>query len=346
MIIRVNRSGFSLIELLVVVAIIGLLVALLLPAVQMAREAARRTECQNNLKQFGLAIHNFESASRSLPPATVTPAGHHGPTVYWQILPYMEQANTFNQVSAIPNIERTSWWLANDLDPIVMDRKRDIMQATKLANWRCPSSTLPPSVEPPIEMRSKSWSFQWVSYVPIAGSNVHRSTDRRAPTGSHASAGGVFPGAISTKFAHITDGLSNTLAIGEQSSWVRDSRGFFSRDNRTTFTSAGPWMGGKNRRLPSGDGTWSISGAHDPLQVLTDMRCFTFTTIREPPNPRGLFNYQLRSSCNTPLTSAHAGGILCLLADGSVQFLSDTIDLRALQTLADKDDGEVNSLSL
>src|SRR5262245_20190774 len=96
------RSAFTLVELLVVIAIIGVLVALLLQAVQAAREAARRSQCNNNLKQIGLSIHNFEGAYGTFPPATTrvdTDPWMHGPTWWIYTMPYMEQNNTYSKIT-------------------------------------------------------------------------------------------------------------------------------------------------------------------------------------------------------------------------------------------------------
>src|SRR5271154_1022595 len=102
-----QRSGFTLIELLVVIAIIGVLIALLLPAVQAAREAARRTQCVNNLKQVGLGLHNYESVAGAFPPSDVVqmqtgvakPVWYNGFSVHCRILPFMEQGVAFNALN-------------------------------------------------------------------------------------------------------------------------------------------------------------------------------------------------------------------------------------------------------
>ncbi|HEU5116922.1 MAG TPA: DUF1559 domain-containing protein, partial [Isosphaeraceae bacterium] len=126
---RPGRSGFTLIELLVVIAIIGVLIALLLPAVQAAREAARRAQCVNNLKQLGLGLHNYESVAGTLPPAVVL-AGQ-GSTVGWwggwsvhgRILPFLEQGAAFNSINfavhyeALPNTTVAGMTLSTYLCP-------------------------------------------------------------------------------------------------------------------------------------------------------------------------------------------------------------------------------------
>src|SRR3989442_350120 len=109
---RALRRAFTLVELLVVIAIIGVLVALLLPAVQTARESARRTQCNNSLKQIGLAIHNFEGTYGTFPAAATrvnTDPWMHGPTWWVYTMPYMEQTNTYNQI----NFSRTTFWLGS-----------------------------------------------------------------------------------------------------------------------------------------------------------------------------------------------------------------------------------------
>jgi hypothetical protein len=191
--------------------------------------------------------------------------------------------------------------------------------------YRCPSSPFPEVVATQNQM--------WSSYVTVAGSDLHPTTDHFAGvmTGSgsaYASAGGAFPGNKSVQFRDFTDGLSNTILIGEQSNWLGTNR-----ENRTaTPSDSGPWMGGKNLRLPSGDNTFSAS---------VDGRCFNLTTIRQAPNPQVLADYQKQQSCNTPLASAHVGGVHLLLGDGAVRFISDNINQNTLKYLADKDDGQV-----
>jgi hypothetical protein len=143
---------------------------------------------------------------------------------------------------------------------------------------------------------------------------------------------------IARRFGEVTDGTSNTMMLSEQSNWVANQKNIF----RTAFEPSGPWMGIKNSRIPAGDGTWSVTGAHDTGATNTDMRSYAMTTIRDAPNPKGTANYMNNVMCNTPLASAHPGGVEASLADGSVRFLPDVIDLLTLKRLADRDDG--NSL--
>ena len=93
--------------------------------------------------------------------------------------------------------------------------------------------------------------------------------------------------------------------------------------------------------LPNGNGTWSVTGAHDANGINTDGRCFNLATIRQTPNPPVTATWQVHPNCNTPLTSAHAGGVNALRGDGSVVFLTDSIALAVLQSMADRDDGGV-----
>jgi hypothetical protein len=145
----------------------------------------------------------------------------------------------------------------------------------------------------------------------------------------------MFPGSVARRFGECSDGTSNTFMLCEQSNWIAGQKNNF----RTAFETSGPWMGVKNSRLPAGDGTWSMTGAHDTSGINTDMRCYGMTTLRDGPNPRGTASYMNAVSCNTPLSSAHPGGVQAVLADGSVRFLTDNVNLVTMKNLADRDDG-------
>ena len=129
-----KRSGFTLIELLVVIAIIAILVALLLPAVQQAREAARRSSCKNNLKQMGLALHNYHDTYRVFPPGNVIKS-HHS-TAFLHMLPQLEMGNVYDQLDFAPNI---AFWFGHPNAAV----NRPALDGTKVPAYFCPSSPLP-----------------------------------------------------------------------------------------------------------------------------------------------------------------------------------------------------------
>jgi len=325
------RRGFTLVELLVVIAIIGILIALLLPAVQAAREAARRAQCTNNLKQLGLAMHNYHDTFKCFPPSTMAPGGPHGASHFVRILPFIEQAPLYDQLASVGFGGHVNYWLgsSNSNTAII----RGILDGLKLGVYRCPS-------DPRGQTRGVSGSQQMVpSYVGIAGSDNHPSTDHAWSQGGNCSGGGVFPpGNMIIRFRDLIDGTSNTLAISEQGNWLPNHI----NEWRFAHSTSGPWMGGKNPRTPHGDGTFSSSGSHAANSASTDMRLYNITTIRQPPNPVFLGSvpsWAQGNRCNTALTSAHPGGVMGLLTDGSVSFISETIDLNVLKAYADRNDG-------
>ncbi len=334
---RNRRQAFTLVELLVVIAIIGILVGLLLPAVQAAREAARRMQCSNNFKQMGLAVLNYESTYSRLPPAAMksngTTNGGHSASGFMRILPYLEGGNLYNQMAAVGFGDSANYWLGSN--NVVTHRILDIMQGSTFSVYRCPSSPLRETVT------IQSRQIMWPSYVLIAGSDRHRSADPSAFNTSIHSSGGVFPGSIAYKIATVTDGTSNTMIISEQSQLGRGVNAASFPNLRTSISPTGSWvMGSKNPRIPNGPGTWSVTGAHG-VPPDTDVRCYNMTTIRQAPNASGTPIWSNFQTCNTILASAHTGGVNMCRADGSVQFLSENVDLDTLRNLADKDDGQV-----
>ena len=192
--LRIHRRAFTLVELLVVIAIIGMLVALLLPAVQGARAAARRSQCQNNLRQLGLAVINYESTNSAFPAAVTAKTddlkqGHHSGLTL--LLPFIEQQNVFDAM----NLEE-DW------------KSRINLQAakTKITVYECPTSpsTLP-VLNGGIVAGVTDYAFSkgpsaFLCWQPVRQSN------------------GMFDVNSQIQSAHITDGLSNTFAMGEAAS--------------------------------------------------------------------------------------------------------------------------------
>lgn len=202
---RSDRRAFTLVELLVVIAIIGVLVAMLLPAVQMAREAARRTHCKNNVKQIGLALHLYHDVHKVLPPGWLADVPDGEPGWGWAAftLPFMEQNNLYEgQIDTTEHIDEPSNAVARN---------------TVVDTFICPSDPYPnrfmlTSLHTPLFEIAKS------NYVGVLG------TLEIADYPSNGD--GVFYHNSSTRFADITDGLSNTMIVGERcsrlgySTWV------------------------------------------------------------------------------------------------------------------------------
>jgi len=310
------RRGFTLVELLVVIAIIGVLIALLLPAVQQAREAARRMQCTNNLKQVGLGLHNYHSAFNTLPPHGAQP---HGPTWWVHILPFMEQGNIYDQLRF-----RDYDFLFSGNVP-----NRTVMHELAPTYMICPSSALPQFIErgnnsswnPPIAKVLKA------NYVAISGGDDHPSTDSsQTPPGPH-SGGGMFVQARTLKLRDATDGTSNVAVIGEQSGWGTN------QNDLRSYIYGSSWVSNAPLATPAGPDTFADFNA---------ARCYNITTIRYQVGFRNVVSGQTnQTGCNTPLLSAHPGGAMILLGDGSVRFIAETIQLQTMKNLANRDDGNV-----
>ncbi|MFO0957008.1 MAG: DUF1559 domain-containing protein [Isosphaeraceae bacterium] len=357
--IRRPSRGFTLIELLVVIAIIGVLIALLLPAVQQAREAARRIQCTNNLKQIGLAIHNYEGATRSFPLGASFqqqnyPAG--GDFAMWNsfsahalMLPYLEQTALYNAINF-------AWSPSTRAhDPTVYLRVLDA--------FMCPSD---PNVgKKNINSYAASFGacttgmFDWTDQVP-AWANFQRPAD----------SSGVFTFGRSYGIRDVIDGTSNTVAFSE---WVVGIGGRFydnytppqrHRGNLLMASSAtGPNVLNASQnaagvinalngcrtefRQSSADGQiadfkgwrWSQGTAgfsmFNTVQVPND----NFGGCRLGGNP----DYWPDSSYSIGAASYHAGGVNAAMADGSVRFIKSSINQQTWWGLGTRDGGEVIS---
>jgi prepilin-type N-terminal cleavage/methylation domain-containing protein len=219
-----RRRAFTLIELLVVIAVIAVLMALLLPAVQQAREAARRTQCKNSLKQIGMALHNYHDTFKMFPPGyvdrngnpNVTPDMDQGPGWSWAafLLPSLDQANVYNQINFNLGVGLGS--------------NAQISQQS-LSVFQCPSDGLQQSflvyditLSLPITTVAHSnyvGCNGWIECFGGAGGNPQPGAAADGLTGTYGAAGvGMFYRNSSNSTANFTDGLSNSVAVGERSS--------------------------------------------------------------------------------------------------------------------------------
>jgi prepilin-type processing-associated H-X9-DG protein len=325
--------------LLVVIAIIAILIALLLPAVQQAREAARRTQCKNNLKQIGLALHNYENTFQRLPMSGYgqflldgRPASKQDWSASWlvRILPFVEQAPAFNQL-----VFNGTWETANYAAPLNNWR---MYQELRVSSFNCPSSPLPTTRTDPMGAVNQglgapaNLTYQLVDYVGIAGTYFNPATRECCEAGGRTDSLGwgwnayngiICPenpeGSHSVRFRDITDGLSNTYAIGEQSNYTILGPGD-KRDLRASNHRGGAWNGNFGHQT------------HWWLNVIVN---------RYPINAVNALEWTQPYMRHNTLTSAHPGGGHFLFADGSVQFLSENIDFWNYMALGGRDDGVV-----
>lgn len=319
-----HRTAFTIIELLAVITIIGVMSALLMPAVQAAREASRRSTCGGHLRQIGLALANYESARESLPMGAR--AGGIVGLSFWPWLGrYMEQQTITDQLD-INNLSTDAWSKNYLVDGVVID----VML--------CPSSPLPP-LYPVLGSQ-----VMMPHYVGIAGASAARGFPESRNNAcclpdlnsGDMSAGGVLvPNKIVlTKW--IADGLSKTLAIGECSDYlVRPSSG---ATWRVDGGIPNGWLAGAADVGTSPD--YGIRGSpNSPKQA------WNITTIAYPPNTRDTTQPGIRPDhgANNPLLSAHPGGVNGVMTDGAVRFLPDGIDLWLLKQLATRDDGQTQN---
>ena len=327
---RDSRSGFTLIELLVVIAIIAVLIALLLPAVQSAREAARRAQCVNNLKQLGLAMHNYHDQMGTFPIGRMGSGYNYAPqrnqrrTWAFSIMPYFEQTAVFNAINF-------SWQF--------FEAPNRTAIRFSFAVFQCPSDT------PALQETDQPWARSKGNYVVNWG-NTHFWQDEpnRGAQGGNPYVGGPalggpinapvpggpvlfggapFRGNLSIGINAITDGTSNTLLVGE----------VIQGQNRTGGYAPGNY---DHRGDIFNDGgmclmfmAYTTPNSRIPDQMGTNAAFCGDPALRNPPCITGNFPGFAAAR------SRHPGGVNATMADGSVRFFKDTVNLfiwRALST--------------
>lgn len=334
MLLRMRRSarfdGFTLVELLVVIAIIGILVSLLLPAVNAAREAARKTQCVNRIRQVALACLNFESATRKFPPATNALKADAGTRRDYNylvfILPYIERQNLYDQID--PNID---WFDANN----------ELAATTSIYEFRCPTRTVSeyvnltgPGNDPNSGFGDRTDSDLRAHFWAVLGANTEldpelpfycddpegstspytmeteligsaRRTVKVCVTGDHGPIGasGIMFRYSETKMGKVSDGTSHTFLVGEAAFGIPE------------FQRTRPWIAGSVNK-------WMYGGKNVAYSINSGAR----------PGP---------ARNNMGFGSEHPGGCHFANTDGSAGFYSENLELRVLYNLAARNDGQV-----
>ena len=327
-------NAFTLVELLVVIAIIGVLIALLLPAVQAAREAARRSQCSNNLRQMGLALHNYADVNKQALPIGVKNQQGYGQSWFIGILPYAEETALFSKWDM--NGPHNGWV---DVHPA----NGNLINGVNIAWMTCPSSPMPifkPRGNAPIGVVAPT-------YAGIAGAvgQIHPTDPNpalfeqrtranaccnSAAENGTASAGGAFTVGKTIGLQQLKDGTSKVILVGEQSDFGKTATG-----GEWDLRSSGfyGWTMGTG-------GPGSIGG--NPAPAWNGDRQHNLTTVMWPINTK-LKGDGMGSDvgANMPIQAAHSSGAHVLMGDASVKFLSESTALITLKQLETRDDGFV-----
>jgi prepilin-type N-terminal cleavage/methylation domain-containing protein/prepilin-type processing-associated H-X9-DG protein len=343
---RGGRSGFTLIELLVVIAIVAILIGLLLPAVQKVREAAARMQCKNNLKQLGLALHNYQTSAGAFPQAfkllpapdpTVpnSAAGTYGASAFVLILPYLEQDNVYRWIDVTKGaLSKVNMLPANPA------------YSTPIKTFLCPSAPGQPTAEYSAELANSFGNFGITlnyppglifgrtDYAPDAGLSID-------VVGININAGASIicqPPDGPVRVTDVSDGTSNTVLLVEDAgrpAWY-SSKGLV-----TSGPAVGSYQAGPNGPAPQGGGAWA-----DPLNYIATNGADPSGSgiaagggfLGIPPAP---YSCPLMCSNDSEIFAFHTGGCNVAFGDGSVRFLRAGLTIPQVAALLSRAGGEV-----
>ena len=338
--LRNRTRGFTLIELLVVIAIIAVLIALLLPAVQQAREAARRTQCKNNLKQIGLALANYESTFTCFPPARLGrfPNGSTSWDDGWtswtvMILPNLDQSPLYNQFNV-----SLRW----------TDPGNASVVATRLQAYLCPSTPgatrvdlLSANSPQPAAGDYSATAYMSQKFYGAVGGYSTTWTSKTDPQGNQLRQGILNKAGAPTdpsysqfppsRYRDITDGTSNTTAVGESAGDPFPYGPQKQILNLTGLPNAADYSTATGPYIYAGGTAWADDGKVTGIQG-----------CNQAGTARGTAPLAAMNACNdSEMYSFHVGGVTYVMADGSVRFISQNIDLNTFAALVTKGGGEV-----